>query len=698
MPVESPSSLYQVLPWSNPEQADPTLLKDRLDADAVAVMILHGPRGDAGSDLVLAHDGDAERIGSRIHEPAVTQMFRTAVEQRDLTLEPDAAGNPLPGHQTAVFTTCASLRGLSWWCLCAGRAGDGAWDEVKLAEAALLLRLIQHDFEHPTEADLGRILLLPDRLVHEDPRVEVERVRNAEQMNDLIDRLKVVIRQRWPEEMVDAHDRNLVLMRNDRPTWFRLRGRLGPLKKLEVVEMRPVGEEDVPPLEMIEDERVAKAVGLLSDRYAQGMTLEELAKEVDTSPFHFHRLFSRATGISPKHFALRTQLQMAKWKLRTTHMSVSDIADGERLRQPRPLHRHLQPRRRHEPHPIPRSVPGQRPRRTRLIPPVTPDKAATVGRVTKPRPSFASAARPADRTRTTGPVSEKRRPPRLACGPARPYLVQLNHSATGPSMPPRTLRPERNFTMSRRLGSLLLIPTLLLAAAFTGCSADRSSFSSTTTRPTTVSVLDIVSDEVLWKYDVPVGYKLIVDFDYSEQTGEIFQYNEAPADSMTWQLKRLGNTSLVAGYHPTVVPLEQKTTVQLSGNPVLMQVAYRESPELAMDEASARAVRPSIGDSPQPSAISLTPDQPREIRRDEPRMESEEPAMQEMDQEMEVEAETQVEEMRDPEPVTPTEEVGQAGGSIKRTTEMPDDNAPTQTDETSTEDLDAAVDELLEIK
>src|SRR5690606_25740731 len=92
------------------------------------------------------------------------------------------------------------------------------------------------------------------------------------------------------------------------------------------LELRPLEEGDIPPVGVVEDPRVAAAIAFLTDRFASAPTLTEVAEAVQTSPFHFHRLFVRHVGLSPKHYLLRMQLMMAKWMLRATRKAIGDIA------------------------------------------------------------------------------------------------------------------------------------------------------------------------------------------------------------------------------------------------------------------------------------------------------------------------------------------------------------------------------------
>lgn len=97
------------------------------------------------------------------------------------------------------------------------------------------------------------------------------------------------------------------------------------------------------------------------------------------------------------------------------------------------------------------------------------------------------------------------------------------------------------FTRTRRqtfstLG-LCLIATVL--AGMTGCktSKDKHTYVSTIYRPTTVTIKDTVTEEFIWKMDIPVEHELTMDFDSKGETEWASVNADLPATSMTWTLK-----------------------------------------------------------------------------------------------------------------------------------------------------------------
>ncbi|WP_328450665.1 MULTISPECIES: helix-turn-helix transcriptional regulator [unclassified Amycolatopsis] len=70
---------------------------------------------------------------------------------------------------------------------------------------------------------------------------------------------------------------------------------------------------------------VLRAIEMILDRYFEPITLSALASEVYVSPFHFSRIFAKATGVTPGRFLTAVRLFEAKRLLLTTSLTVSDI-------------------------------------------------------------------------------------------------------------------------------------------------------------------------------------------------------------------------------------------------------------------------------------------------------------------------------------------------------------------------------------
>ncbi|RYG51075.1 MAG: AraC family transcriptional regulator, partial [Chitinophagaceae bacterium] len=60
--------------------------------------------------------------------------------------------------------------------------------------------------------------------------------------------------------------------------------------------------------DQLDYQRIAAAIEYISDNHLLQPSLEEVAKQVGISPFHFHKIFARWAGISPKKFLQYTTL------------------------------------------------------------------------------------------------------------------------------------------------------------------------------------------------------------------------------------------------------------------------------------------------------------------------------------------------------------------------------------------------------
>jgi AraC family transcriptional regulator, regulatory protein of adaptative response / methylated-DNA-[protein]-cysteine methyltransferase len=83
--------------------------------------------------------------------------------------------------------------------------------------------------------------------------------------------------------------------------------------------------------------RIEKAIELLSARYREQPALDEIARHVGLSPFHFQRLFHRWAGVTPKRFLQFLTLEHAKERLRAS-ATVLEASFDAGLSGPSRLH------------------------------------------------------------------------------------------------------------------------------------------------------------------------------------------------------------------------------------------------------------------------------------------------------------------------------------------------------------------------
>jgi AraC family transcriptional regulator of adaptative response/methylated-DNA-[protein]-cysteine methyltransferase len=76
---------------------------------------------------------------------------------------------------------------------------------------------------------------------------------------------------------------------------------------------------------MTDYERIEKAIVYLKENFKQQPELEDVAKQVHVSPFHFQRMFKEWAGVSPKKFLQFISVEYAK-RLLKQNLSLADAS------------------------------------------------------------------------------------------------------------------------------------------------------------------------------------------------------------------------------------------------------------------------------------------------------------------------------------------------------------------------------------
>ncbi len=71
---------------------------------------------------------------------------------------------------------------------------------------------------------------------------------------------------------------------------------------------------------------VDRAVKFINDQTGKNLSLDEIADQVNLSPYYFSRLFKKYTGFSPLDYALNCKIDRAIYLLKSTGSSVGEIA------------------------------------------------------------------------------------------------------------------------------------------------------------------------------------------------------------------------------------------------------------------------------------------------------------------------------------------------------------------------------------
>ena len=67
---------------------------------------------------------------------------------------------------------------------------------------------------------------------------------------------------------------------------------------------------------------------IIESRYSRQLTVNSIAKEVNFSRIHVHRVFSRITGMTILEYLTQYRMEMAKELLIMTNLSLDDIAEN----------------------------------------------------------------------------------------------------------------------------------------------------------------------------------------------------------------------------------------------------------------------------------------------------------------------------------------------------------------------------------
>ena len=76
---------------------------------------------------------------------------------------------------------------------------------------------------------------------------------------------------------------------------------------------------------MIDYQRIASAITYIRDHSAEQPSLDNIAKHIHLSPFHFQRMFKEWAGVSPKKFLQYISVQHARKLLQQDH-TIADVS------------------------------------------------------------------------------------------------------------------------------------------------------------------------------------------------------------------------------------------------------------------------------------------------------------------------------------------------------------------------------------
>jgi AraC family transcriptional regulator len=87
------------------------------------------------------------------------------------------------------------------------------------------------------------------------------------------------------------------------------------------------GERFLSTKDRLPPRKVRMAIEYIQERLAQDLALKDIAAAVNSSPFHFARLFKRATGLSPHQYVIRQRVERARQLLLRDCAPLASIAE-----------------------------------------------------------------------------------------------------------------------------------------------------------------------------------------------------------------------------------------------------------------------------------------------------------------------------------------------------------------------------------
>lgn len=73
--------------------------------------------------------------------------------------------------------------------------------------------------------------------------------------------------------------------------------------------------------------KLRRATEYINDNLRESLALEDIARTVSMSPYHFAHVFKQTVGVTPHHYVIERRIEKAKSLLRDTAWSVTQIAN-----------------------------------------------------------------------------------------------------------------------------------------------------------------------------------------------------------------------------------------------------------------------------------------------------------------------------------------------------------------------------------
>lgn len=340
-------------PWEASSAVFCAALKARVPCDAIVVGLYHNRTPQCDETLLcdgLGMDTIQRWCAANLEHSAAFRAARKRGFGSDGAEDGGDAGTDKFGHVMVHVLPESLSESRAWWFIMARQRQAFTPHEAKVA--ALLLRKWMIAFHQADATHTGRLILgHDDRLIHADVSLQFLLLSHPQVLPELLAAFHPVIKQRW-ETPDDGRMRDIAVQLAGRPYWVRFHGRSVSCSNVTAagmppaastsgasaatsnvsaarnwrLEIHPLETNEIPVVGVVEDDRIGLALGFIHDRFEESPSLAGIAQAVHISPFHFHRLFSRYVGISPKHYLQRKQLQVARYLLRATRTPIGDVA------------------------------------------------------------------------------------------------------------------------------------------------------------------------------------------------------------------------------------------------------------------------------------------------------------------------------------------------------------------------------------
>jgi len=320
--------------WIDAADSLVSVLRERLRCDRVLVGVVN-PQRPLSDELLICDrfkkDAVQTWLGSGFRRDSVLRdALRTGAGTGTAATSQWSEG----GIGANVSVACVALPegypDRRFWITVVTRTGS-AFTDTELRALSLHSRAWAARFNRPRELGVCRILVgHDDRIVHADPSGATWLDSSGIDVKRVMTELREVAEQRWPD-LAERQIHDVVFRLADQPVWIRFeRRRALAIDAAEqwYLEMRVLEVDDLPPVGVIEDDRIAQAIGYLHDHFAESPGLNTISNLVEISPFHFHRIFSKLVGTTPKQYSLQKQIQMAKWILSAQRVPISVVASA----------------------------------------------------------------------------------------------------------------------------------------------------------------------------------------------------------------------------------------------------------------------------------------------------------------------------------------------------------------------------------